>query len=345
MDLDDSEDEDLIGYDAIEPGLPPASSDRQRWWLENGKMAQSGIAPPKTTSGSSTTILNPSRPSNPFTPTDEPDWVAVPRGGSRLSSFSSISSSPYEHINHSVFLSGSTSSPVPRKLPPPHDAASVHTKFGRINLSDEQGYDAGPPPPPPRRQTGASVAEASPKAIPIKPRLTKAAPTPPLPPPRSRSAASQSSTKSKAPPPVAKKPAHLASNSPHSSPPSQQANQFDDATFRPNLPRRASTNIQSLSSKLEQSGPGALTGGMHKPSAPPLQPKRVSSGAASEGTSRGIPRGGVGLPGLGERKPVLPARLQQPPTQPAKPVRKTVVDLLGDDGSADMNGWETLRPN
>ncbi len=31
------EDQDLIGYDSIAPELPPASSDRRRWWLDNGK--------------------------------------------------------------------------------------------------------------------------------------------------------------------------------------------------------------------------------------------------------------------------------------------------------------------
>jgi hypothetical protein len=30
-------DDDLLGYEAIEPGLPPASSDRSRWWLKGGE--------------------------------------------------------------------------------------------------------------------------------------------------------------------------------------------------------------------------------------------------------------------------------------------------------------------
>ncbi len=34
---DDLDDEDLIGYDPIAPELPPASSDRRKWWLDNGK--------------------------------------------------------------------------------------------------------------------------------------------------------------------------------------------------------------------------------------------------------------------------------------------------------------------
>ncbi|KZF26905.1 DNase I-like protein [Xylona heveae TC161] len=39
-DLDDTdEEEDLIGYDAISSGLPPASSDTRKWWLDNGMYA------------------------------------------------------------------------------------------------------------------------------------------------------------------------------------------------------------------------------------------------------------------------------------------------------------------
>ncbi len=30
------DDEDLIGYDSIAPELPPASSDRRKWWLDGG---------------------------------------------------------------------------------------------------------------------------------------------------------------------------------------------------------------------------------------------------------------------------------------------------------------------
>lgn len=33
---DESTDEDLISYKSLEPGLPPASSDKRKWWLENG---------------------------------------------------------------------------------------------------------------------------------------------------------------------------------------------------------------------------------------------------------------------------------------------------------------------
>ena len=34
---EDVDDEDLIGYESIAPELPPASSDRRKWWLDNGE--------------------------------------------------------------------------------------------------------------------------------------------------------------------------------------------------------------------------------------------------------------------------------------------------------------------
>lgn len=33
---DDTDDDDLLEYESVEPGLPPASSDRRKWWLDNG---------------------------------------------------------------------------------------------------------------------------------------------------------------------------------------------------------------------------------------------------------------------------------------------------------------------
>lgn len=33
---DDFDDDDILGYDSIAPELPPASSDRRKWWLDNG---------------------------------------------------------------------------------------------------------------------------------------------------------------------------------------------------------------------------------------------------------------------------------------------------------------------
>src|SRR5690606_5501481 len=119
----------------------------------NGKMAKSSINPPRPDNPGSQVILNPKRPTNPYAPTDEPDWVSVPRSESRLSSFSSISTSPYEHVNHSTLLSSSASSSAPRKLPPPYDPSALPAKIGRMQISEDskglQGDGAPPPPPPP----------------------------------------------------------------------------------------------------------------------------------------------------------------------------------------------------
>jgi hypothetical protein len=34
--VEDSEDEEVIGYRSIAAGFPPASSDRHKWWLDQG---------------------------------------------------------------------------------------------------------------------------------------------------------------------------------------------------------------------------------------------------------------------------------------------------------------------
>ncbi|CAK7223408.1 Inositol-1,4,5-trisphosphate 5-phosphatase 1 [Sporothrix curviconia] len=186
--VEDTDDEDLIGYDAIEPGLPAASSDRQKWWLDNGRMAQAAVQPPAPANPAAhTAMLNPKRPSNPFTPTDEPDWVAVPRAESRLSSFSSLSTSPYEHVNYSTVLSssansqsgGGTAVAASRKVPPTHDMART----------DSSSAAQPPPPPPPPRRHGAgnvdndasSIATGASSSF----KISTAFPGPP-PPPASR---------------------------------------------------------------------------------------------------------------------------------------------------------------
>ncbi|MCJ1286922.1 inositol polyphosphate 5-phosphatase [Xylographa opegraphella] len=68
----DLDDDDLGDYDSIEPGLPPASSDRHKWWLDNGLPVRSKIG-----ESNPNFIPNPHRSANPFTPTSEPEWVVV----------------------------------------------------------------------------------------------------------------------------------------------------------------------------------------------------------------------------------------------------------------------------
>lgn len=379
---EDTEDEDLIGYDAIEPGLPPASSDRQKWWLENGKQAQSTITAPRPMDGSTSTILNPNRQANPFVPSDEPDWVTVPRADSRLSSFSSMSTSPYEHINHSTFLpslsSSVSSTPPGRKLPPPYDSSALPARVGRMTMNEEQHQPIqfkkvdAPPAPPPRRLTNQIHFPPPPNQTPVpslgsNSNFGSRKPVPLPPPPRSVSNASSSSQKTqKGPPPVAKKPSHLATTSPN--PDSDPSLSPTEAKARPIPPRRPSSSVPStgraaIHDTLNRTM-SARDASTHAPMPPPRRAGTESITSPTFSTKGWAPPGAVGLVGLGgtqDGRPLMPTRKPvtvstqdaersrpAPPPLAKKPVVKgksAVVDLLGDDGSATMGGWEALKPS
>jgi hypothetical protein len=198
LDLD-TEDEELIGFDPVEPGLPAASSDRQKWWLDNRQTARAHIPIPTGRNGQPMS-LNPQRASNPFTPSDEPDWVAVSRASP--GAVSSLSSSPYEKV------------PMPRHTVP-SDAARLPAQMGKLAMSDDQvsmmslrstdsERQQAPPPPPPRRRGVGQQPPATP---------TTASQLPPRP---ESSLSQQSQTKDGGgnKPPIARKPAHLAGASP-----------------------------------------------------------------------------------------------------------------------------------
>ncbi|KAK1140622.1 Inositol-1,4,5-trisphosphate 5-phosphatase 1, partial [Aspergillus melleus] len=65
------DDEELTTFDSATPGLPPASSDHQKWWLNHGAPVKSNVKPPNDGY-----ILNSYRTSNPFSPDSNPDWIA-----------------------------------------------------------------------------------------------------------------------------------------------------------------------------------------------------------------------------------------------------------------------------
>jgi endonuclease/exonuclease/phosphatase family metal-dependent hydrolase len=73
----ESDDDDLMGYESIAPGLPPASSDRRKWWLDGDKPVRSQVGPPREGM-----VPNDRRPGNPWRETSEPDWVDVKRPSS-----------------------------------------------------------------------------------------------------------------------------------------------------------------------------------------------------------------------------------------------------------------------
>ena len=167
--VEDTDDEDLIGYDSIEPGLPPASSDSRKWWLDNSQPARSTLKPPQNGA-----VPNPNRPSNPYSSSEEPDWVTVPRMAAPRSS---------SQMNPSRSTSKATNGA--RKLPPPFDPSSSLTSFSN-NVSQTNLIDN------PLSTT---------KPIPL-----------PKPTDRRLSTSTTSSTSKKAAPPIARKPVHLTSS-------------------------------------------------------------------------------------------------------------------------------------
>lgn len=68
--------EDLMGYESIAPNLPPASSDRRKWWLDGDARVKSQVGPPRDGMA-----LNIRREGNPWRSGigKEDDWVEIER--------------------------------------------------------------------------------------------------------------------------------------------------------------------------------------------------------------------------------------------------------------------------
>lgn len=168
---DETDDEDIIGYDPIEPSLPPASSDRRKWWLDNSQPARSTVKADQRGA-----VPNPNRPSNPFVPTDEPDWVTISKPG-RMESYQSTASSV---ASTAIEPRGRMPMPTPRKLPTPLEPTSSLPNNARVS-SITKDVPVGQSPPLPVRRLSNASSQA--------PSLSK-----------------------KTPPPVAKKPVHLSAS-------------------------------------------------------------------------------------------------------------------------------------
>lgn len=298
-DLDDSDEEDLIGYDAIEPGLPPASSDRQKWWLDNKQPARARAAAPLEREGHVMT-LNPNRPSNPFGQAEDQDWISIPRTSSKTS-LSSISSSPYEKISLPSRMQSSAST---RKLPPVYDGGSLPQRMGQMQVSGgdfqaprSQGGTTTtlPPPPPPRRQTGPMAAKASPSPTTSGIRSQQPRPT-------SAASTASSQQRAKAAPPVAKKPAHLTDTSPMIGPIAMVSR--DDSGSKPPLPKRTLTGSANGT---QPSGAIRMPGMTSREMAAPLPRRPVGAQSNSNQQPPGDLLDDDG-PGIGGWETLQPAR-------------------------------------
>ncbi|KAH7363870.1 SacI homology domain-containing protein [Rhexocercosporidium sp. MPI-PUGE-AT-0058] len=302
---DESDDEDLIGYDSIEPGLPPASSDSRKWWLDNGQPARSNIQPQQKGQ-----TLNPNRPSNPYTVTDEPDWVTVPRvEQSRRQTTSSAAPPP---PNPRPSISNNTNGT--RKLPPPFTPSSsqsgITKSLAQSSISDDASKAL------PRKQSQPAISD------------------------RRLSTSTVSSSGKKAPPPVARKPVHLAAS--------------PSLTSSPTL---STVSVPSQSRPSYPSQKPRQTTADHTGFAPP--PRRNTAGinstvGASYGRRDIEDRRDVARdtatpppppqPRRGANKGRMNGNSDDEGSRPSLPPRRPTTDLLNDEGPTGIQGWETLKP-
>lgn len=240
---EDSDDDSLYGYDSVEPGLPPASSDKRKWWLDNGVPARSMVKPP-----SSSHVLNPNRPSNPYTHTAEPDWVKVEKRDaqppSRPSSVYSVASQASQ-----ATIATTKSESAPRKLPapyrteePPPEKPSRPAAFdgnasdGKVHLKQTLRKPA-PPPKPSLLRSDTGQSATSTRSVP-----------PPPPEPRRPTNVSSSAVSSVAFPPSPRKPLEQSAVSPAPQPPPlrKKVGPATEVANPPLPPRKANTELMDF---------------------------------------------------------------------------------------------------
>ncbi|KAI9880671.1 MAG: inositol polyphosphate 5-phosphatase [Pleopsidium flavum] len=164
--LVDTDDEDLIGYDSIAPGLPPASSDRRKWWLDNGLPARAILKALEEDY-----VPNPQRRSNPFTPTTEPVWIKKPvdprsRGISPASeSFASAKDGSPRNVSSSYnppqSTTGMRSGSTVVSGDPIHEAGSAIEPISNMTIPRQLNRDIARKPAPPIPQKPSPLASRS----------------------------------------------------------------------------------------------------------------------------------------------------------------------------------------
>ncbi|CUS07201.1 unnamed protein product [Tuber aestivum] len=156
---EESGDEDhLLDFEPIQPGLPPPSSNGRKWWLNNGMPARSTVKPPGPDYAQ-----NPQRPANPFVTATGSDWIHK----SDLPALADFRPPPppppqWKQAQTSPHTTGSPTPPVltpgptksaPRQLPPPFNSADLPPLPARSNTSNI----SKPPPPTPPPTTSPST--------------------------------------------------------------------------------------------------------------------------------------------------------------------------------------------
>lgn len=278
---EEDETESVMGYESIQGGLPPASSDKRKWWLDGNKAARSTIRPPKEGM-----MLNKNREGNPWRESAEDEWVKVER--------------PSAMDNNGKPASRASSrkpDPPPargtrRMVPPVWDGERVVSSGQSKSdpAAELKSAERSAPPTPPRGTSTSGTDTASVASSPVRAAVNhfgnaaqKSSRSPStascakkLPPPKPAKPSTLTSTSSSSPvavPGMNSLPGHRSASVSHtdvavSSAPASPA--YDD--HPPPLPKRTGTasSTSSFVSATDTVTPGA------ERSTPPPPPARVS---------------------------------------------------------------------
>ena len=365
-DADESSDEldEVIGYQSIAPGLPPASSDKRKWWIDGDKPVASRIQPPEPGMK-----LNPNRNANPWREGGEDDWVMVDKEKSKPEL-----PAPRKGGKTTIQDADECSTRTPPPKPPPSRGSNTGTatpplpssmagawpQSRNVSLASTIQARASPPPPAPRSRPTSNAPSIL---------DTNDAPADLARPILSRTASQASTTSvvsglrservrsSGQPPQRPAKPSALKAERTSSSIASASSTGTETAGLRALSPRPETEPEPDVDSPTN-----ASTNGTGRPPPPlAMKPKRLSS-AASGSIHRVAPA--YGTDGTGEEQPPpLPRRtntnasiastatnssgLPLPPRQRAGTPMSTTSDLLGDnnDGPGREDGqWKPLLP-
>ncbi|KAK5943564.1 Inositol-1,4,5-trisphosphate 5-phosphatase 1 [Knufia obscura] len=366
-DVDEEDDssesaEELTGYQSIAPGLPPASSDRRKWWFDGDKPVTSQVKPPQDGMK-----LNPDRNGNPWREGGEEDWVMVdrdtekkskpeppaPRKGARSTRADSTATD----------LESSSRTP-PKPSPsrnsemntPPTKMAGAWPQSRNVSLASTMQPRPSPPAPAarnsnriPSSSTNTSLLDSdTPTDLPLsKPILSRTA--------SQASTASIQSKASKPPPQRPTKPSALSAQPTSSSIASDTSqNQMRSISPRPEAtspdsdvqPSRPSSfhpppptkpqRLSSVRSVASQRSPSTANTDTERP--PPL-PRRTNTSASIASTRSSAPS-------LNASGPALPPRRGTGVSTPTSTYSNR--DLLMDGANEESGGgreWKPLLPS
>ncbi|KAK4936960.1 Inositol-1,4,5-trisphosphate 5-phosphatase 1 [Elasticomyces elasticus] len=351
---DEDDVESVAGYASIQEGLPPASSDKRKWWLDGNKGARSTLKPPRDGM-----VLNKNRDGNPWKDGGEDDWVEVERPakpkpelppsrvsrrmlppaweGERMISPSPVKSDMQGSGNGEVDGNGrrrpmppaprvrdvSAGGPIQmidreqerRPLPPAPELRDVSTSG--VQMTDrEQEEAAGDADSPPSRTSSTTTVKKPPPPKPVKPAILTTTPS------------------QVAVPQVNPLPTRLASVSKRDAGVSPQS--ADEKP--PPLPRRTGTNSSTASfvsaSDLNSAGPNGQRGVY----VPPPPPSRVTRLARDDSTTSSRRSSSASANAMNQAGPPLP------PRTPSNAGRASSAELMDDDDATGKGGLDRYKP-